>query len=55
MVAHSRVPIDLMASGSAMSFKPGVAGSLDDVVVGFEDAVRKPVRAYVLPDVLDRV
>ena len=41
--------------GFCDEFPPGVAGSLDDVVVGFEDAVRKPVRAYVLPDVLDRV
>ena len=28
---------------------------VDDVVVGFEDAVRQPVVAHELPDVLDRV
>ena len=28
---------------------------VDDVVVGFEDAVRQPVVAHELPDVFDRV
>src|ERR671910_418711 len=31
---------------------PGVAGCIDDVVVGFEDAVREPVGADVLPYLL---
>ena len=32
---------------------PGEAAMVDDVVVGFEDAVRQPVVAHELPDVLD--
>ena len=34
---------------------PGEAAVVDDVVVGFEDAVRQPVVAHELPHVLDRV
>jgi hypothetical protein len=34
---------------------PGEAAMVDDVVVGLEDAVREPVVAHELPDVLDRV
>ena len=34
---------------------PGLATGLDDGVVIFEDAVREPILAEVLPDVLDRV
>ena len=34
---------------------PGEAAVVEDVVVGFEDAVRQPVIAHELPDVLDRV
>ena len=34
---------------------PGVAAVIDDIVVGFEDAVREPVVAHVLPDIFDRV
>ena len=34
---------------------PGVAAMVDDVVVGFEDAVRQPVVAQELPDVLGRI
>ena len=34
---------------------PCEATMVDDVVVGFEDAVRQPVVAHELPDVLDRV
>ena len=30
---------------------PGVAAVVDDVVEGFEDAVRKPVLAHELPDI----
>ena len=36
-------------------FSPGVAGGVDDVVVGVEDEVREPVAAQELPDVFDRV
>ena len=36
-------------------FLPSIAAVVDDVVVGVEDAVRKPVVAHELPDVLDRV
>jgi hypothetical protein len=28
---------------------------IDDIVVGFEDAVRQPVVAHILPDVLDGI
>jgi hypothetical protein len=34
---------------------PRLACGVDDGVVGFEDAVGEPVRAEILPDVLDRV
>ena len=34
---------------------PGVAAVVDDVVVGFEDAVRQPVLPHELPDILLRV
>ena len=34
---------------------PGVAAGVEDGVVVIEDAVREPVLAEVLPDVLDRV
>jgi len=34
---------------------PGEAAVVDDVVVGFEDAVRQPVVTHELPDVLDGV
>ncbi len=34
---------------------PGVAAMVDDVAVGFEDAVGEPVLAHELPDVFDRV
>jgi len=34
---------------------PGEAAVIEDVVVGFEDAVRQPVVAHELPDVLDRI
>ena len=34
---------------------PGEAAVVDDVVVGLEDAVRQPVVAHELPDVLDWV
>jgi hypothetical protein len=34
---------------------PSVAAVIDDIVVGFEDAVREPVVAHILPDIFDRV
>jgi hypothetical protein len=34
---------------------PSVAAVIDDIVVGFEDSVREPVVAHVLPDIFDRV
>jgi hypothetical protein len=34
---------------------PCLAGVVDEIVVGFEDAVGEPVVAHELPDVLDRV
>ena len=34
---------------------PCLAAVIDEIVVGFEDAVGKPVIAHELPDVLDRV
>jgi hypothetical protein len=34
---------------------PGLAAGVEDVLVGVEDAVRQPVLAQILPDVLDRV
>ncbi len=34
---------------------PGEAAVVENVVVGFEDAVREPVVAHELPDVLDRI
>jgi hypothetical protein len=34
---------------------PGVAAVVDDVVIGLEHAVREPVVAHELPDVLGRV
>jgi len=34
---------------------PGEAAVVDDVVVGFEDAVRQPVIAHELPQVLDGI
>ena len=34
---------------------PGEAAMIEDIVVGFEDAVRQPVVAHELPDVFDRV
>jgi hypothetical protein len=34
---------------------PGVAAVIDDIVIGFEDAVREPVVAHELPDIFLRV
>ena len=43
------------APGLIDELVPGVAAVVDEVVVGFEDAVREPVVAHELPDVFDRV
>ena len=43
------------APGLIDELVPGVAAVIDEIVVGFEDAVREPVVAHELPDVLDRV
>ena len=34
---------------------PGEAAMVEDVVIGFEDAIREPVVAHELPDVFHRV
>ena len=34
---------------------PCFAAMVDEIVIGFEDAVGEPVVAHVLPDVLDRI
>ena len=34
---------------------PGVAAMIDDVVVGFEDAVGQPIVPHELPDVFGRI
>ena len=34
---------------------PGVTAVIDDIVVGFEDAVREPVVAHILPNIFDRI
>ena len=43
------------APGLIGEFVPGFAAMVDDVVVGFEDAVGEPVVAHELPDVFGRV
>ena len=52
-VGDQKSAYDCLRLGDELS--PGFAGGVDDVVVGFEDAVGKPVGAQILPDVLDRV
>ena len=32
-----------------------MAAVIDDIVVGFEDAVREPVVAHILPDIFNRI
>ena len=43
------------APGLVDELVPSLAAVIDEIVVGFEDAVREPVVAHKLPDVLDRV
>lgn len=38
-----------------LQFSPGVAALIDDILVGFEDAVGEPVISHKLPDVFDGV
>jgi hypothetical protein len=40
--------------GSVEKGIPGVAAVIDDVA-GFEDAVREPVVAHILPNIFDRI
>jgi hypothetical protein len=43
------------APGLIDKLVPCLAAVIDEIVVRFEDAVREPVIAHELPDVLDRV
>ena len=43
------------APGLVDELVPCLAAVIDEIVVRFEDAVREPVIAHELPDVLDRV
>jgi hypothetical protein len=43
------------APGLVAQAVPCFAAQIDDLVVGFEDAIGEPVVAHELPDVLDRV
>ena len=43
------------APGLIDQLVPGPATVIDDVVVGFEDAVREPVVSHELPDILHRI
>ena len=47
--------MDMIFQGRSTKGIPGVAAVIDDIVVGFEDAVREPVVAHILPDIFDRV
>ena len=53
MWAHSRIPIEAMGSGKAMSFNQASHAASMMASLGFEDAAGEPVRAEILPDVLD--
>src|SRR6516225_1202549 len=43
------------APGLVDELVPSVAAMVDEIVVGFEDAVREPVVAHELPDIFDRI
>ena len=43
------------APGLIDELVPGLAAVIDEIVIGFEDAVGEPVIAHKLPDVFDRV
>ena len=34
---------------------PSIAAMVDEIIVGFEDAIGEPVVAHELPDILDRI
>ena len=53
--AHWRSPMDMIFQGRFDKGIPGVAAVIDDIVVGFEDAVREPVVAHVLPNIFNRI
>ena len=54
MWARSCIPIEGTVFGKAMSYIRALQG-VDDFATGAEDAIGEPVRAQMLPDVLDRV
>ena len=41
--------------GAVDELFPGMAAELNDLVIGFEDAVGEPVLTHVLPDVLGQI
>ena len=43
------------ARGLVDQLVPGITAMIDDLVVGFEDAVGEPVIPHELPDVFDRI
>ena len=43
------------APGLIDELVPSVTAMVDEIVVGFEDAVREPVVAHELPDIFDRI
>jgi hypothetical protein len=43
------------APGLVREFIPRFAAVVEDIVVGFEDAIGQPVVAHEFPDVLDRI
>ena len=43
------------APGLIDELVPSLAAVIDEIIVGFEDAVREPIIAQKLPDVFDRV
>ena len=53
--AHFHRPMVMMRHGWSMSLLQTLAAVIDQVIVRCEDAVRQPVVAHELPDVLDRV
>lgn len=43
------------AVGLGDQFVPSVTAMIEDLIIGFEDAVGEPIIAHELPDVFDRV
>ena len=57
--SHHRRRLDhanfgLGTPGSVDTVVPGIAGAIEDVVMGVEDAVGQPTLAEELPDVVDK-